>query len=135
MMMRSRLWSPEVGTSAGMKSSAATASAEMAAATVFAATDTGASTRVNGLSMKLVRVNSAKSVKTTFVKERRRVFLRVRCILCRSPCELVTSAFAFVQRGRRFLLAHRLRCTGLGATHGGNDQARVSQRAAHRNRN
>jgi len=26
------------------------------------------------------------------------------------------------QRGRRLLLAHRLRCTGLGATHGGSDK-------------
>src|SRR5215207_170757 len=36
----------------------------------------------------------AKVATTTFLKERKRGFLRDRCILDRSPCELLTSAFA-----------------------------------------
>ena len=85
MMMRSNWWSPDEGTSEGMNSAilAAAASAE-----------TGAKTRVKGLSAKFVRTNMAKVATTTFLKERRRGFLRDRCILGRSPCELVTSAFA-----------------------------------------
>src|ERR1044071_36458 len=87
---------------------------------------TGASTRVKGLSMKFETTNMAMTAKTTFLKERRGL-RGVKCILVRSPCELVTSAFASrTKRGRRFLLAHRQRCTGLGATHGGNGRARNS---------
>src|ERR1043165_1630092 len=97
---------------------------ETAAPTVEAAT--GASTRVNGLSMKFETTKIAMTAKTTFLKERKGL-RGVKCILVRSPCVLVTSAFASKgQRGRRFLVAHRLRCTGLGATHGGNGRARNS---------
>src|SRR5215210_7134935 len=79
--------------------------------------ETGASTRVKGLSMKM-----AMTAKTTFLKERKGL-RGVKCILGRSPCELVTSAFRFTaSEVGRFLLAHRLRCTGFGATHGGNER-------------
>src|ERR671933_2992106 len=107
MMIRSRSRSPEVGMSAGMKS------AEEAA--TMAEAETGANTRVNELSTAAVRRKMAKIAERTFLKERRRGFLRVRCILGRSPCELLTSAFACkAKRGRRLCIAHRQRCTGLG---------------------
>src|SRR5438105_4193179 len=124
-MIRSRLRSPDVGMSAGMKSSA-----ETAVAATSAEAETGANTRVNELSTALVRRKMAKIAERTFLKERRRVLLRVWCILGRSPCELVTSAFASSQRGRRLLIAHRLRCTGLGATHGGNDLAHDASKSS-----
>src|SRR5215218_8641535 len=59
-----------------------------------ASAETGAKTRVKELSTKFVKTNMAKVATTTFLKERRRGFLRETCILERSPCELVTSAFA-----------------------------------------
>src|SRR3954471_4838946 len=106
-MIRSRSRSPDVGTSEGMYSAMVTAAASA---------ETGAKTRVKGLSAKFVKTNMAKVATTTFLKERRRGFLRDKCILGRSPCELVTSAFARkAKRGRRLLTAHRQRCTGLGA--------------------
>src|ERR1700750_2284266 len=61
--------------------------------TAFASAE-GAKTRVKGLSMKFVRIKIERPAKMTFLKERRRGFLRDRCILGRSPCELLTSAFA-----------------------------------------
>src|SRR5919107_3050007 len=64
---------------------------EMAALTAEA--ETGANTRVNGLSMKFETTKIAMTAKTTFLKERRGL-RGVKCILDRSPCELVTSAFA-----------------------------------------
>src|SRR5215210_2148149 len=63
----------------------------LAALTVEA--ETGASTRVKGLSMKFETTKIAMTAKTTFLKERRGL-RGVNCILVRSPCELVTSAFA-----------------------------------------
>src|SRR5215207_9366275 len=63
----------------------------LAALTVEA--ETGASTRVKGLSMKFETTKMAITAKTTFLKERRGL-RGVKCILGRSPCELVTSAFA-----------------------------------------
>src|SRR5215207_3252620 len=120
-MTRSRSWSPDEGTSAGMKSSTETATAAL---TVEA--ETGASTRVKGLSIKFETTKSAMTAKTTFLKERRGL-RGVKCILGRSPCELVTSAFALrsSEVGDSYLhIASDAR--GLGATHGGNDRARIS---------
>src|ERR1044071_1095028 len=83
---------------------------------------TGASTRVKGLSMKFETTNMAMTAKTTFLKERRGL-RGVKCILDRSPCELVTSAFASraSEVGDSNLhIASDAR--GLGATHGGNER-------------
>ncbi|MDQ3747374.1 MAG: hypothetical protein M3444_23625, partial [Acidobacteriota bacterium] len=50
------------------------------AATTLADAETGAKTRVNGLFTKLVKTKIAKIAERTFLKERRRGFLRVRFI-------------------------------------------------------
>src|SRR5215208_664532 len=100
---------------------------EMMLAALTVEAETGASTRVKGLSMKFETTKSAMTAKTTFLKERRGL-RGVKCILGRSPCELVTSAFALraSEVGDSYLhIASDAR--GLGATHGGNDRARNSQ--------
>src|SRR5919206_5337163 len=117
-MIRSSSWSPDVGMSDGMLNSPA--------ATVLAAT--GASTRVNELSAKFVRMKRAKRAAVKFLKNWKRGNSRAKSILGRSPCELGTSAFA-IEVGD-YLLAHRLRCTGLGATHGGNDRAQDASKSS-----
>src|SRR5215211_9384433 len=65
----------------------------MMLAAVTAEAETGAKTRVNELSTKFETTKRAMTAKTTFLKERRGL-RGVKCILGRSPCELVTSAFA-----------------------------------------
>src|SRR5687767_9857493 len=86
----------------------------MLAAALTVEAETGASTRVKGLSTKFETTKMAMMAKTTFLKERRGL-RGVKCILDRSPCELVTSAFRLTDSEvGRFLLAHRRRCTGFG---------------------
>src|SRR5215208_3283172 len=86
----------------------------LAAAAFTVEAETGASTRVKELSTKFEATKMAMTAKTTFLKERKGL-RGVKCILGRSPCELVTSAFRLTaSEVGRFQLAHRQRCTGFG---------------------